>query len=414
MTLPKFDPNQPPPALMIDEPDSFAFKTMTTRIPGVADQILVDHEADYPPDIKQAIQSVHDELFENKIITPLQTMVPDQSHWEHLFQKYQDQHWWTLPWYEGEAFFYRKLVEASGYFDHPQWQGHDPFLPRKREELAGKTAWTVLAAAQASSKNDTPESLHALLHFCLWGNRIDLSYTQVIQDTGGVLSIEQEQQNILIDDSAAAVAHLDTVRQRAPIRRIDFICDNAGTELLTDLVLTDFLLRFNWVDQIILRVKAHPTYVSDTTSADLDLTLTSLQEQSPEMQAMAQRFHQFQVQQRLLVLPHLFWNSSHFFWQMPTSLQTTLSEAQLVIVKGDANYRRLVSDSRWPTTALASDVIPYFPTTLLALRTLKSDPIVGLPAGLAAQLDQEDAAWRVNGKRGVIQMVLTEHKAKTV
>src|SRR5258705_413727 len=50
-----------------------------------------------------------------------------------------------------------------------------------------------------------------------------------------------------------------------------------------------------------------------------------------------------------------------------------------------------------------ADVTDYFPAPLLALRTLKSDAVVGLKTGLEEQLDKEDARWRVNGKRGVIQ-----------
>ncbi len=86
-------------------------------------------------------------------------------------------------------------------------------------------------------------------------------------------------------------------------------------------------------------------------------------------------------------------------------MQAKLSQAQMVIVKGDANYRRLLGDSRWPSTVPAQAAIPYFPAPLLALRTLKSDPIVGLSPGLAEQLNQVDPEWRVNGKRGIIQGV---------
>jgi hypothetical protein len=46
-------------------------------------------------------------------------------------------------------------------------------------------------------------------------------------------------------------------------------------------------------------------------------------------------------------------------------------------------------------------VTGYFPAPLLALRTLKSDPIVGLRPGLASKLDAQDARWRVNGRRAV-------------
>ena len=85
--------------------------------------------------------------------------------------------------------------------------------------------------------------------------------------------------------------------------------------------------------------------------------------------------------------------------------QRGLSHARLVIIKGDANYRRLLGDSRWPTTVPVQDAIPYFPAPFVALRTMKSDPIVGLKPGLAEMLDKEDTEWRVNGKRGIIQFV---------
>jgi hypothetical protein len=75
-----------------------------------------------------------------------------------------------------------------------------------------------------------------------------------------------------------------------------------------------------------------------------------------------------------------------------------------VIVKGDANYRRTVGDAVWPEITPFADVTAYFPAPLLALRTLKSDPIVGLAPGVASSLDAAEPAWRVNGRRGVASL----------
>jgi len=74
-----------------------------------------------------------------------------------------------------------------------------------------------------------------------------------------------------------------------------------------------------------------------------------------------------------------------------------------VIVKGDANYRRLLGDARWPHTTPFAHAIRYFPSPLVVLRTLKAEIIVGLQPGQAEQLQAEDPAWLVNGKRGIIQ-----------
>jgi hypothetical protein len=75
----------------------------------------------------------------------------------------------------------------------------------------------------------------------------------------------------------------------------------------------------------------------------------------------------------------------------------------LVIIKGDANYRRLLGDAHWPYTTPFAYATRYFPSPLVALRTLKAEIIVGLRPGEAEQLQAEDPAWLVNGKRGIIQ-----------
>ncbi|GAA5889102.1 hypothetical protein JCM16303_000102, partial [Sporobolomyces ruberrimus] len=40
--------------------------------------------------------------------------------------------------------------------------------------------------------------------------------------------------------------------------------------------------------------------------------------------------------------------------------------------------------------------------TLLSLRTLKADTVVGLPEGKAEELDKVEKDWRVNGKYAVV------------
>jgi hypothetical protein len=91
---------------------------------------------------------------------------------------------------------------------------------------------------------------------------------------------------------------------------------------------------------------------------------------------------------------------------LPPRLASLFQRSRLAIIKGDANYRRMVGDALWPADTRLSSVAGFFPCPLLALRTLKSDPVVGLPAGLAEKLDVIDDQWRVNGRRGVLQTTL--------
>jgi len=461
----KFDPANPPPPLMTGEPGSFAHFTMTTRFPAILQNVLADHAEQYPASIVAALQCLYDELTQDQPVRPLETAAPDGPDWAEAWQPYRGRTWLNLPWYFAEAFIYRRLLEAVGYFggdeekqggrgaggqgregisgprssvaglssgdnsEAKKWIGVDPFLPRKQVELESATTWAVAAAAFSHAPNGSAESLAALLHHCLWGNRADLSYTKVAELAGGKIVVASEQANLLVDDTEAVLEYLRggrgaggqggaiqsslPPRTHAPLPkfggRIDFICDNAGTELLMDLVLVDFLLRFGWAERITMHVKAHPTFVSDAIPADIELTLAALKSRGvPEFSALAERLEGCAEQQRWRIQSDLFWNSSRFFWEIPSHLQAELAQAQLVIIKGDANYRRLLGDSRWPTAVPLADAVPYFPAPFVCLRTMKSDPVVGLQPGQAERLDREDAAWRVNGKRGLIQFLKPE------
>jgi hypothetical protein len=158
----------------------------------------------------------------------------------------------------------------------------------------------------------------------------------------------------------------------------------------------------------VLHLKVHPTFVSDATRVDverfLNLADDSRGPRSTAVVACIARLAGAVASGRLELAPHPFWNGPESLWDMPADLAARLAAARLVVLKGDANYRRAVGDAIWPTDALFRDVTAYFPAPLLALRTLKSDPVVGLAPGRAAELDRIDPSWRVNGKHGVASL----------
>ncbi|NJN99014.1 MAG: protein-glutamate O-methyltransferase family protein, partial [Anaerolineales bacterium] len=286
----KFDPANPPSPLMTGEPGSFAHFTMTTRFPVILQNVLDDHAGQYPAGIVAALQNLYDELTQDQPVRSLETTAPDGPAWAEAWRPYHGRTWLDLPWYFAEAFIYRRLVEAAGYFGTEQgrrgaeeqggqsssgqpsannsegkkWIGVDPFLPRKQAELDSEATWAVAAVALSHAPDGSAESLAALLHHCLWGNRADLSYTKVAELAGGKILVASEQANLLVDDTEAVVEYLQGGRgaegqggggQRSAVGgRVDFLCDNAGTELLMDLVLVDFLLRFGWAERITMHV----------------------------------------------------------------------------------------------------------------------------------------------------------------
>lgn len=75
----------------------------------------------------------------------------------------------------------------------------------------------------------------------------------------------------------------------------------------------------------------------------------------------------------------------------------------LTILKGDLNYRRLVGDRLWDPTTPFADRTAYFPRPVAALRTLKSDVVVGLEPQTLRALDASGGAWRTSGTHALIQ-----------
>ena len=119
--------------------------------------------------------------------------------------------------------------------------------------------------------------------------------------------------------------------------------------------------------------------------------------------ALAERLRRYLGEGRLGVLDHWLYASSLFFCQLSGDLRDRLGAMELVLVKGDANYRRLVGDVHWPPATPFEEATGYFPAPVAALRTFKSEVVLGLQPGQAQRLSAEDPDWRINGRRGVIQ-----------
>jgi uncharacterized protein with ATP-grasp and redox domains len=405
-TYTKFDLNNyPPPLITSKEDDFFSYNTIATRKPKIVKQVLTDYADQYPDRIIEALKGLHNELSQGQPVKALKsTPAPDIADWQQAWQPFQDKTWFEIPWYFAETFFYRRLLEAVEYFSDTEWAGVDPFLPRKQAELNHEIPWQVLHMALEYASDNTGDGFCKLLRHCIWGNRVDLSHPQIVEEMRRQATQQKALGDLIVDNTEAVLELLQHVNPAET--RIDFLCDNTGTELLLDLALVDFFLRHNWAKQITLHVKLHPTFVSDTIPVDVQTTLKAMkQHPNPEIIALANRLKDYQKDQRLLVKAHLFWNSSHFFWELPADIQSELSQANLVIIKGDANYRRLLGDAHWPPDVPFPDAIPFFPAPFVALRTMKSNVITGLQPGQAEALNQEDPDWRANGRRGVIQGV---------
>lgn len=272
---------------------------------------------------------------------------------------------------------------------------------------------------------------------CLWGNATDLSLLtnlsyEDIQKLQGSEARKANEKNILVNDFEAAFSCLKKA-QRSGVkdRRVDIVLDNAGFELFVDLVLAGYLLQSGLATNIVLHPKNIPWFVSDVVPKDFSDLLTALvnaksfyqtpseedesrgvtpqalsTKEAQDLQALFENWSTLYAEGSIVLRPNGFWTEGGSYWRLPKTapdLYEDLKESELVIFKGDLNYRKLTADAMWdPTTSFAEALGPMGPGSgvrVLALRTCKADVVVGLPKGEDERLRALDGGGGDSGAR---------------
>ncbi|MEM7031746.1 MAG: damage-control phosphatase ARMT1 family protein [Chloroflexota bacterium] len=396
MPKPNVDLNQWPEPLRTSDADSFAEFTFSVRVPETLDETIRRNH--FPDNIQQNLLELKDEIADG-VVRGLQEDTLDRVFWDEACATFVGRSWFDVVWFWAEVFLYRRILEATTYFQAGDWQGIDPFTPNKDEEWRVDVAPKLLNEILAQLPEDPTTRFRQLLYASLWGNRVDLSYNGAGHLSQSAAVVE-DSANLVADDWAKGWEYLQT-KQPA---HIALIADNAGTEFAMDLALIDFLLHENVAQQLDLYLKPQPFFVSDVMPKDVDLGLTAIAHGGQAASTLADRIRVYRQENRLKIHTHWYFTASLCYYQMPHDLHQALSAYDLVILKGDANYRRLLGDAHWPYTTPFSDIVAYFPTPLIALRTLKSEVVAGLTPSQVQQLQATDPKWLVNGQRGVIQL----------
>lgn len=381
-----------PARIRTDSSNAFAHHTLAVRVPAIVDAVL-ERNPDYAPRVRERILALADALRSGARLPALDAGALHADQWLDYLAARSQEGWLSSDWFTAENYAYRCLADASDF-----WRtGRDPFRPIKLDDYRSAEHQEVLEAAVAIG-GQPALALERLLLAAVFGNRMDLSFAAA-RERG----VAAEHVDLLIDDRRAACAALE--REGGPVH---LVLDNAGTELSVDLVLACRILELTDAP-VVLHVKVHPCFVSDTIARDLEWFLEAREPDAaalwsastPQARSCREQLERARADGRLRIAPHAFWNGPRSLWECPAELEHQFSQARLVILKGDAHYRRVVGDALWPADTPFARVTSYFPAPLLALRTLKSEPIVGLRPGQAAELDAQDARWRVNGQRAV-------------
>ena len=357
-----------------------------------------------------AILGLADEIAANAVIAPLAPAQPEQG-WEQdgpfLGGVEGVQRYLEAPFFLVEEYMYKRLLDIVRTLGAPA--GSDVFAEQKRMSLeVAATAFEAIVLPLATAPAAGAALLRATIYRALWGNRADLSLSAGAVSSGSAEDIalpSDEADLLLSDDSLAAV---ELLLRRPAEGEVVLVLDNCGLELLSDLVLAQALLRSGAAARVALLCKSSPVFVSDALTADVSTHVAwirTLGERSAAAAALAADLEAHLEAGKLTVEADAFFTSPLPFWELPEALAARLRRSTLAIIKGDANYRRLLGDRHWPRdTPFARAVSFWAPCPLLALRTLKA----GLCVGLSAEAEQRAAArrrdWLTAGVFGIAQL----------
>jgi damage-control phosphatase, subfamily III len=284
---------------------------------------------------------------------------------------------------------FRRISTSFSLSQH--WKSHDVFARQKLRtfrssrpavlELAGRYRDLVaqLEARKGQARDEEAEKLlfMEMCEICLWGNATDLSLLtdlsyEDIQKLQGSAARKAAEKNILVNDLPKAYDVLNKARHQGKAeRRVDIVLDNAGFELFVDLILAGYLLSSGLATIVVLHPKSIPWFVSDVLPSDFAALLNALaspkrfyetpseeeehQQQKPvplsesdegQLAFLFQQWSGLYANGHVILRPNRFWTHPGSYWRLPQDkdLFEDLKTSELVIFKGDLNYRKLTGD----------------------------------------------------------------------
>jgi hypothetical protein len=194
-----------PPLLRGNEAGSFAEDTIVRRLPAIALRVISENSFDGPTN--QRLRLLAGDLPEGRIRPLLDVQAQDWSSWQKALQPFQGQTWLELPLFAAEMYFYRRILESTGYFQPGPGFGVDPYRLQKILGLA--QAGPAIAQALPQGLAAEGEALRRLIHLSLWANQADLSLWPVQGEGGGKAQGGGHAAHLAADQSAAALAQME-------------------------------------------------------------------------------------------------------------------------------------------------------------------------------------------------------------
>ena len=315
-----------------------------------------------------------------------------------------------------ENYVYRRILDSIDYWTTKE----DLFRFHKEEALAQaldgsfqrvaalRSAFYAVGNLVSTSGSKTPTltlgTLTPALLLDLWGNRADLSLSGG-KVTAAPMEDQADETTLLADDISLLWSSSVFQSGASTGQEIGIVLDNCGLELCTDLVLADILLSSGVAAKVTLFAKEHPVFVSDALPKDVQTHLERL----AQWQGTDRPVDMLPLLSsgKLVIKSHSFFTSGFSYEEMSREAPDLFQEfgrQNLMIFKGDANYRRLMGERQWSVTESFAKVVEYLPSSSLAIRTLKYPLSCGATeeAITQAKLKYGEKEWDCIGKCGVI------------
>nr|XP_004460439.2 damage-control phosphatase ARMT1 isoform X2 [Dasypus novemcinctus] len=329
--------------------------------------------------------------------------------------------WFHSPWLYVECYVYRRIHEAViqsppiDDFDVFEESKHQNFFESQESIIAlCSHLQELLCTIENLEENQLKNEFFKLLQVSLWGNKCDLSLSggeASAQKNNIISSLEDLKPFILVNDMErlwSLLSNCKKTREKASVVRVDIVLDNSGFELVTDLVLADFLLSSQLATEVHFYGKTIPWFVSDTTIHDFEWLIGEMKGSSHKwVSKCGAAWENYVRTGRWVYQDHIFWTLPHEYTamaQVAPDLYAELQKANLILFKGDLNYRKLTGDRKWEfTTPFPQALRDFHPAPLCSVRTLKAEVQVGLRHGQGEQLAASQPGWLTSGQYGVFQ-----------
>ena len=269
------------------------------------------------------------------------------------------------------------VVELAGRYREVVTKLREDGRVMRKEDVDGLTRTQSREKAEQKEGEAEKVLFTEMAEICLWGNATDLSLlTQLsyedIQKLQGSTARKESEEKILVNDLPKAFEVLNRRKKEGnEMRRVDIVLDNAGFELFVDLVLAGYMIETGLATEIVLHPKSIPWFVSDVVPKDLVELLEVLrdpkgfyedeeeaesegrevvklvQKDEDDLKFLFEHWGGLHQEGSLILRPNRFWTAPGSFWRMPavrSELVEDLKESELVIFKGDLNYRKLTGD----------------------------------------------------------------------